>query len=67
MAKGKTTGKGKSLERNWSRAVTDGAERAASRAMLHAVGFSREDFAKSQIGKGVSPIIYKSEKKGSVL
>jgi dihydroxy-acid dehydratase len=50
MAKGKTTGKGKSLERNWSRAVTDGAERAASRAMLHAVGFSREDFAKSQVG-----------------
>jgi dihydroxy-acid dehydratase len=50
MAKGKTAGKGKSLERNWSRAVTDGAERAASRAMLHAVGFSREDFAKSQVG-----------------
>ena len=28
----------------------DGAERAASRAMLHAVGFKREDFQKSQIG-----------------
>jgi len=28
----------------------DGAERAASRAMLHAVGFAREDFKKSQIG-----------------
>ena len=25
-------------------------ERAASRAMLHAVGFKREDFQKSQIG-----------------
>jgi dihydroxy-acid dehydratase len=28
----------------------DGAERAASRAMLHAVGFAREDFKKSQVG-----------------
>src|SRR6202000_1295289 len=33
-----------------SRLVTDGAERAASRAMLHAVGFAREDFKKSQVG-----------------
>jgi dihydroxy-acid dehydratase len=39
-----------SLQRNWSKAVTDGVERAASRAMLHAVGFSRADFQKSQIG-----------------
>ncbi len=39
-----------SLHRNWSRQVTDGPERAASRAMLHAVGFAREDFKKSQIG-----------------
>jgi dihydroxy-acid dehydratase len=30
--------------------VTQGPERAASRAMLHAVGFTREDFSKPQIG-----------------
>ena len=30
--------------------LLDGPERAASRAMLHAVGFKKEDFAKSQIG-----------------
>lgn len=30
--------------------VVDGPERAASRAMLHAVGFTRADFQKSQIG-----------------
>jgi dihydroxy-acid dehydratase len=30
--------------------VLDGPERAPGRAMLHAVGFSRADFAKSQIG-----------------
>ncbi|MEQ1854341.1 MAG: dihydroxy-acid dehydratase, partial [Chthoniobacteraceae bacterium] len=39
-----------SLHRRWSRTVVDGAERAASRAMLHAVGFAREDFKKSQVG-----------------
>ena len=39
-----------SLHRKWSQAVTDGVERAASRAMLHAVGFSCADFRKSQIG-----------------
>ncbi len=39
-----------SLHRRWSREVVDGAERAASRAMLHAVGFAREDFKKSQVG-----------------
>ncbi|MEI7819861.1 MAG: dihydroxy-acid dehydratase [Verrucomicrobiota bacterium] len=39
-----------SLHRRWSRQVVDGAERAASRAMLHAVGFAREDFKKSQVG-----------------
>jgi dihydroxy-acid dehydratase len=39
-----------SLHRKWSREVTDGPERAASRAMLHAVGFAREDFKKSQVG-----------------
>jgi len=41
---------GESLERVYSSTVVDGAERAASRAMLHAVGFQREDFKKSQIG-----------------
>jgi dihydroxy-acid dehydratase len=30
--------------------VLDGPERAAGRAMLHAVGFTREDFRKSQVG-----------------
>src|SRR5437870_10872554 len=30
--------------------VVEGVERAPSRAMLHAVGFKREDFKKSQIG-----------------
>ena len=39
-----------SLETAWSSAVTQGVERAASRAMLHAVGFSDADFKKSQIG-----------------
>jgi len=39
-----------SLERCWSAPVVDGAERAASRAMLHAVGFERSDFRKSQVG-----------------
>ncbi len=33
-----------------SAAMLDGPARAASRAMLHAVGFKTEDFAKSQIG-----------------
>ena len=36
--------------RPYSSVVTDGVERAASRAMLHAVGFSKDDFKKSQIG-----------------
>ena len=36
--------------RQYSSLVVDGAERAPSRAMLHAVGFKREDFKKSQIG-----------------
>jgi dihydroxy-acid dehydratase len=38
------------LHRKHSAIVVDGVERAASRAMLHAVGFKREDFQKSQIG-----------------
>ncbi len=36
--------------RQHSSQITEGPERAASRAMLHAVGFSREDFQKPQIG-----------------
>ena len=39
-----------SLHRHWSSEVVDGVERAASRAMLHAVGFTRDDFKKNQIG-----------------
>ncbi|MEY5027335.1 MAG: dihydroxy-acid dehydratase [Verrucomicrobiota bacterium] len=39
-----------SLHRKWSAEVVDGAERAASRAMLHAVGFTRDDFKKNQVG-----------------
>src|SRR3954465_3579098 len=37
-------------DRAFSSIVVDGPERAASRAMLHAVGFEAEDFKKSQIG-----------------
>src|SRR5271167_3227603 len=40
----------KSLHRHWSAPLVDPTERAASRGMLHAVGFERGDFAKSQIG-----------------
>src|SRR5262245_55990484 len=40
----------KSAERAYSSIVVDGVDRAASRAMLHAVGFKAEDFKKSQIG-----------------
>ncbi|MDH7943307.1 dihydroxy-acid dehydratase [Pseudohongiella sp. SYSU M77423] len=36
--------------RKYSSQVVDGVEHAASRAMLHAVGFTREDFRKPQIG-----------------
>ncbi len=36
--------------RSFSSLVVDGMERAPSRAMLHAVGFTNEDFNKSQIG-----------------
>src|ERR1043165_950933 len=39
-----------SLHRAYSSKMVDGADRAASRAMLHAVGFSNDDFKKSQIG-----------------
>src|SRR6476620_11750011 len=41
---------GAPAHRQYSGIVLDGADRAASRAMLHAVGFSRDDFQKSQVG-----------------
>ena len=46
----KTKSSEENLHRHWSSEVVDGVERAASRAMLHAVGFTRDDFKKSQIG-----------------
>jgi len=39
-----------SLQRHWSAQLVGAPERAQSRAMLHAVGFERADFKKSQIG-----------------
>jgi dihydroxy-acid dehydratase len=39
-----------SLHRRWSGPLVEAPERAQSRAMLHAVGFERGDFQKSQIG-----------------
>ncbi len=39
-----------SAHRAHSGPMLDGPDRAASRAMLYAVGFEREDFARSQIG-----------------
>ncbi len=50
MAAKKTPKKSDSLHRAYSSAVTTGVERAASRAMLHAVGFGDDDFKRSQIG-----------------
>ena len=41
---------GTDIHRQHSKLVVEGYERAASRAMLHAVGFTRSDFKKSQIG-----------------
>ena len=38
------------MKRPHSSLVLDGPERAPGRAMLHAVGFTREDFQKSQVG-----------------
>ena len=38
------------LQRKWSGTLVDAPERAQSRAMLHAVGFERGDFKKSQVG-----------------
>ena len=37
-------------KRPHSSLVLDGPERAPGRAMLHAVGYTRDDFRKSQIG-----------------
>lgn len=39
-----------SKNRPFSSKVVDGVERAASRAMLHAVGFKRSDFERPQVG-----------------
>ena len=39
-----------SRERFYSSQVVDGVERAASRAMLYAVGFKKDDFQKPQVG-----------------
>ena len=36
--------------RKYSSQVVDGVEKAAARAMLHAVGFTDADFAKPQVG-----------------
>jgi dihydroxy-acid dehydratase len=47
---GKLSAPKSSTHREHSAIVVDGAERAASRAMLHAVGFTSPDFKKSQIG-----------------
>src|SRR5881397_3444684 len=41
---------GQPADRAFSSIVVDGPERAASRAMLHAVGFEADDFKKPQIG-----------------
>ena len=49
-SKSSSQGAGCSLHRCHSSQITEGPERAASRAMLHAVGFSRDDFRKSQVG-----------------
>ncbi len=44
-------GKTESIDtRRYSRIVVDGIKQAPARAMLHAVGFSDEDFAKPQVG-----------------
>jgi len=46
----KKSSKSGALEREFSSIVLDGYERAASRAMLYATGFTKDDFNKSQIG-----------------
>ncbi len=47
---GKKAAERTSLHRVYSSQVTETVERAPSRAMLHAVGFTDKDFKKSQIG-----------------
>ena len=42
--------KAATAHREFSSQVTEGVERAPSRAMLHAVGFTRQDFKKNQVG-----------------
>ena len=42
--------KNRTAHREYSSLVTEGSERAPSRAMLHAVGFEDADFKKSQVG-----------------
>jgi len=42
--------KRRSLHRNQSSTLVDGPDRAPARAMLHATGFARRDFEKSQVG-----------------
>src|SRR6266850_8275480 len=49
-AAAKTSAKPAARGRQYSSQVVDGVERAASRAMLYAVGFQKEDFQKPQIG-----------------
>jgi dihydroxy-acid dehydratase len=46
----KASKKRSSLHTHWSSILVGTPERAQSRAMLHAVGFDRSDFKKSQIG-----------------
>jgi dihydroxy-acid dehydratase len=46
----KSKAKKKSLDRAFSKNITESVERAPSRAMLHAVGFKDADFKKSQVG-----------------
>jgi dihydroxy-acid dehydratase len=46
----KTSKPGAQSRRPHSTAVLDGPSRAPGRAMLHAVGFTREDFQKTQVG-----------------
>jgi dihydroxy-acid dehydratase len=50
MTKAKSRSGGTSVNCRYSSSITEGVERAASRAMLHAVGFTREDFRKNQVG-----------------
>src|SRR5206468_9760726 len=54
-------GNGKTAERAYSSIVVDGPERAASRAMLHAVGFSADDFRKSRSEEHTSELQSRSD------